>query len=495
MKPSAFLLLSAFIVFALWVPEHASAGGLYLTDRGSRQLGRGGAFVAGTDDGQSLWYNPAGLSYTGRKQVHVDGTLSFFRGSFQRITRDDVNGPNPKVDVEASKLPIPLLAYSDSFGLRDWSFGIALMAPNAVMMSWPENLGIGANGMTIPAPTRHALVSMKGSAIAHLGAGVAWHGVRGLSLGAGVHLIPARFRAGVYLSACDYGILCTQTENPDWEAPAIIDLERAITATGIFGAIYQWDIFKFGASVMLPYTIQGEAKLTAQLPNAPLFGPSDCGNMEEREKRPDCAKMRGDKADVSLNMPMIARIGVEVQPIQPLRVEAGVVYEGWSRQRDIKVTPKNISIVDALALPQYDVGPIALKRQMQDVFSLRVGGEYSLGEKLPMVVRAGMILENSAFTDRTLTPLTLDSQKLLVGLGASYEVIDKMWVDVMYAHMFMKDLTVRTSTVYPQNPLRPRPPPASAGDPQPQLAQPEAIGNGAYTMEADLVGLGVRWNL
>ena len=132
---------------------------------------------------------------------------------------------------------------------------------------------------------------------------------------------------------------------------------------------------------------------------------------------------------------------------------------------------------------------------MQDVFSLRLGGEYSLADKLPLVVRAGMIFENSAFPDRTLTPLTLDSQKLLVGLGASYEVMERMWVDVMYAHMFMKDLTVTTSTVYPQNPLRPAPEPASAADPQPQLAQPEAIGNGAYAMEADLIGLGLRWNL
>ncbi len=495
MKRLLSLMCSAGIVLALCVPERASAGGLYLTDRGSRQLGRGGAFVAGTDDGQSLWYNPAGLSYTGRKHVHVDGTLSFFRGSFNRKTRDDVNGPTPTVDVETEKLPIPTLAYSDSFGLEDWNFGIAIMAPNAVMMSWPENLGIGANGMAIPSPTRHSLISMKGSVIANIALGFSWHGVKGLSLGGGVHVIPSRFRAGVYLSACDYGLLCQQPENPDWEAPATIDLERAVTATGILGAIYQWDIFKFGASVMLPYTIKGEAKLDVQLPNAPLFGPSDCGNLKDRESRPDCAKVHGDKADVGLDFPLVARVGAEIQPIKNLRVEAGVVYEGWSRQKELSLKPKNITIVDALGLPEYQVGPIAVKRQMQDVFSLRVGGEYEPTQKVPLVVRLGMIFENSAFPDRTLTPLTLDSQKLVVGMGASYEVMDKMWLDVMYAHMFMKDLVVSSSEVYPQNPLRPKPTRAPSGDPQPRLGQPEPIGNGAYTMEADLVGLGMRWNL
>ncbi len=495
MKRLLFLLCGAGFVLALCVPQRASAGGLYLTDRGSRQLGRGGAFVAGTDDGQSLWYNPAGLSYTGRRHLHVDATLSFFRGSFNRTTRDDVNGPSPTVDVQTEKLPIPTLAYSDSFGLEDWSFGIAIMAPNAIMMSWPQNLGIGPSGTAIPSPTRHSLISMKGSAIANLALGVSWHGLKGLSLGAGVHVIPSRFRAGVYLSACDYGLLCRQPENPEWEAPATIDLERAVTATGVFGAIYRWDVFKFGASVMLPYTIEGEAKLDVQLPTASLFGPSDCGNLEQRESRPDCAKVRGNKADVGLDFPLIARLGAEIQPIQNLRVEAGVVYEGWSRQKELRIKPKNVTIVDALALPEYEVGPIAVQRQMQDVFSLRLGGEYAFAESLPLVVRTGLIFENSAFSDRTLTPLTLDSQKLLVGVGASYQVTDGMWLDVMYAHMFMKDLVVSSSEVYPQNPLRPRPTPAGAGDPQPQLGQPEPIGNGAYTMEADLVGLGLRWNI
>lgn len=495
MKRLLSLLCWTGLALVLCVPERAFAGGLYLTDRGSRQLGRGGAFVAGTDDGQSLWYNPAGLAYTGSRQLHVDGTLSFFRGSFNRKTRDDVNGPTPRVDVETAKLPIPLLAYSDDFGVEDFSFGIALMAPNAVMMSWPENLGIAANGMAIPAPTRHSLISMKGSVIANLALGVAWHGVKGLSLGAGLHVIPSRFRAGVYMSACDYGTLCKQPENPDWEAPAIIDLERAVTATGIVGAIYQWDIFKFGASLMLPYTIKGEAKLDVTLPSAPLFGPSDCGDLEARESRPDCAKVRGNKADVGLDFPAIARIGAEIQPIKTLRVEAGLVYEGWSRQKEMRVTPKNITIVDALALPEYEVGAISVKRQMQDVFSLRLGGEYQVKESLPLVVRTGFIFENSAFPDRTLTPLTLDSQKLLVGLGASYGITDKITVDVLYAHMFMKDLTVTTSQVYPQNPLRPAPSAPQAGDPQPQLAQPEPIGNGDYTMEADLIGMGLRVNL
>lgn len=487
MKSASFFVFAGVAFITLAVTSSVHAGGLYLTDRGSRQLGRGGAFVAGTDDGQSLWYNPAGLAFTGGRQLHVDATLSLFRGSFQRVTRDDLN-EYPKVDADAGLLPIPTLAYTENFGLEDWAFGIAVMAPNAVMLSWPESVG------GLPGPTRHSLISMEGSVIAHLALGLSWQPVKGLSIGAGGHLIPARFRVGVYLSACDYGTLCPQPENPDWEAPATLDLERALAATGVFGIIYRWNWLRVGASLMLPYTIDGTAKLEVELPSTPLFGSDDCGSAEDREGRTDCAQLHGDEAEMTLDMPMVARFGVEVLPFERLRIEAGIVYEGWSRQKELLIEPKDIYITNALGIDRYDVGPISLKRDMQDVFSVRLGGELQPVATLPLTVRTGILLESSAFATRTLTPTTLDSQKLLLGFGMSYEVVTGMWIDLLYAHLFMKDQQVRDSEVYPQNPLRP-PPPAPGPGEDPELSQPEAVGNGDYEMEADLLGLGVRWNI
>ena len=488
------LALAVLLGCAVLVPTRASAGGLYLTDRGTRALGRGGAFVAGTDDGQSLWYNPAGLAYTGRHQLHVDGTLAFFRGSFQRVTRDDFNPPAPKVDADPVLLPIPTITYADNFGLKDWSFGLGVLAPNAVMLSWPET--VTSNGMTQPGPTRYSLISMQGSVIANLALGVAWHGVKGLSIGVGVHAIAARFRASLYLNACDYGLLCTHPEDPDYEAPATIDLKNAITATPQVGVIYEYKKLRLGASMMLFYKVQGDAKLDVQLPNAPLFGEAQsCGTNEQRQNNPDCAHVSGDKAHMALDFPIVARFGAEVRPRDNLRVEAGIVYEGWSRQQELRVEPKNMQIQNALGILLYDVGPIGVPRKMLDVWSLRLGGEYQPAKTLPLALRAGLILESSAFPTKTLTPLTLDSRKAVASVGASVELKSGLWVDMLYAHMFMEDVTVKDSIVYPQNPLRPtqsNPPPS---DPQPGLGAPEPIGNGDYAMEADLVGLGLRWNI
>ncbi len=58
------LALAAFVACAL--PRAAHAGGFYMTDRGVRPVGRGGAFIAGADDQHAVWYNPAGLIHAGR---------------------------------------------------------------------------------------------------------------------------------------------------------------------------------------------------------------------------------------------------------------------------------------------------------------------------------------------------------------------------------------------------------------------------------------------
>lgn len=469
-------VLAVLVTAALW-PSQAQAGGLYLTDRGSRQLARGGAFVAGANDGQSLWYNPAGLGFAGN-QLHLDGTLTLFRGSFTRQSRDEVNtqnGNHPTVEVQTAPLPIPTLALSHQLGLEDWTFGLAIMAPNAIMMTWPEQV-TNADGSTSPAPQRYSLISMEGSAIANLALGVAWHGVEGLSIGAGVHVIPARFRAAVMLGSCD-GAICQHPEDPDWDTRGVIDLEQVITATGVLGVIYGQDKWKVGASVMLPYTIGGEAKLEVQLPNAPLF---------------DGAEVVGDTADISLPFPLVARLGVELSPQKQWRVEVGVAFERWSTQRDLNIEPKGISIVNGVSLDEYQVGPVNIPRNMQDVWSLRLGGEYDVELGIPITVRAGVLIENGAFPDETLTALTLDSNKAVLGLGASFEVMEGLWLDLAYGHIFMQDRVVSNSVVYQQNPIRP---PLTQDTPMDPVGEPEPIGNGRYEMEADFVGGGLRWSL
>ncbi len=448
------LLAAGLSLFA----ARASAGGFYLTDRGTEALGRGGAFVAGAKGLDALWYNPAGLAGSGRT-FHLDATVTLLDASFQRV--DDVGKVRPTVTLDATPIPVPLLGYADDFGIEDWDFAFGLFAPNAQPYRWPTTVD-GA-----PAPQRYSLIATDKSLITHLALGAAYSGIKGLSLGATAQLVTGRFYTETVLSACD-GFACSANtpEDPEFDTYTTIDLKPFFSFTGSLGVTYEVaEVVKLGASFILPYDIAGDATIEATLPDSPVF---------------DRARLDGDRVELTVPFPAIARIGVELLLVPSLRVELSGVYEGWSRQRAITVVPKDVWMRDLLGIGDYRVGTIRLDRGMQDVWSARLGGEY-LFERAGVTTRAGLAYENGAFSDRTLSPLTLDSSKLLIGLGAGFALPYDLSVDIVAGHVFMANREIDNSRITQPTAIRPEP------------GMPSHIANGKYEMEATFFGLGATY--
>jgi hypothetical protein len=55
-------LLVAVLAAGAAFPREVQAAGMFVTPHGARPLGRGGAFVAGADDLNAIYYNPAGVA-------------------------------------------------------------------------------------------------------------------------------------------------------------------------------------------------------------------------------------------------------------------------------------------------------------------------------------------------------------------------------------------------------------------------------------------------
>ncbi len=436
-------------------PETAFAGGFFLTDRGVTPMGRAGAFVAGAYGLDSLWYNPAGLAGIG-KSVHFEASVTLLDASFQRI--DDAGVVRPTAELETPFLPVPLIGASHPLGTEDWDFAVGLFAPNAQAYRWPDAI----DGQ--PAAQRYSLIATDKSLIVHLAAGAAYSGIENLSLGADFQLITGRFYTETVFSACDM-FVCAFPEDPEFDSRSTVDLNPFFTFTASFGATYQLPYVKLGLSGQLPYTINGDATLDAGLPTHPVF---------------DDAAVDGDQVELDVPFAGIARAGVEVSPTEALRIELSGVLERWSRHEQIDVTPKDVWMRNIVGIDDYQVGRIRLDRQMQDVYSVRLGGQYSLVD-YGVDLRGGVSYENGAFDDETLSPITLDSNKLLMALGASFHLPFDLRVDVMYAHIFLENREVRTSTLTQPTALRPEP------------VEPSIIGNGNYDMEANMFGFGLAW--
>jgi long-chain fatty acid transport protein len=443
-----FLLLA--LLSTSLAPRRASAGNFYLTDRGVRPMAMGGAYVAGAEGPEALWYNPAGLSGSGRS-VRAEGMVTMLDASFQRI--DDQGVVRKKVDLNQPILPIPLIGYTDNFQLRDWTFAIGLFAPNSQTYKYPKN-----------GPQRYSMVSTDDSIIAHLAGGIAWSGIKGLSIGLAPTLVAGRFVTDTVFSACD-GVTCSYPESPEDDAPSTVDLNPFLAFQLGVGITYDMGIVKVGASAHTPYNISGNAKLEVTLPDNPVF---------------DEAYVEGDEIELTVPFPWLLRMGVEVRPLDALRLELAYVIEGWSRQDAIDVDPQGITMRNILGIGDYEVGKLQLQRGSSNVHSFRAGGEYDLG-KIPLVVRAGGSYDTSSFDEKVLSPLTLDSEKLIVGLGLTWKATDTLDFDFVYGHVFLKDKKVRNSIIEQPTALRPAP------------AEKNIIANGDYTMEANYFGLGLTY--
>src|SRR5947209_3132564 len=76
-----------------------------LEGRGARPLGRAGSFVAGADDGEAMYYNPAGLVDVDGISSLVDAGLVLQRTEYTRV--DSGGNPQPTVNGDLNFLPFP----------------------------------------------------------------------------------------------------------------------------------------------------------------------------------------------------------------------------------------------------------------------------------------------------------------------------------------------------------------------------------------------------
>ncbi|MET0340871.1 MAG: outer membrane protein transport protein [Polyangiales bacterium] len=463
---SRLALGAMLLALGVLVPRTAHAGGLYLFDRGARALGRGGAFIAAPDDPSALWYNPAGLAES-KNQIVADAVLPLLFADFTRQYADGTYAP--KLEAKPTPIPIPTLAMSHDLGFDDLTFGLGIFAPNVLLMNWERSVGEARD----PSPARYSIIGLKGSVLANLAAGFAYHGLKPFSFGADVQLAAGQFKAETALSACD-GVICSFPEQKDFDAYATIKAFPALGITGVFGMTLNLDALRLGASVMLPYTLKGWGKADINIPTNPIF---------------EDAVVAGDKASLTIKFPTIVRIGGEIRPVPYLRMEGAFVWEQWSRQKSIDVDVSGVELRNVVGIGDYRVGDVKLQRDMRDAWSVRGGFEFFVPKRwmvvdIDLALRGGLAYEKGAFSSQTLTPLTLDTDKVVLSGGLSIGLARWLTFDTVAGYIFMKDLDVTDSTIHQPQAIRPT-----------SQVLTTVIGNGRYAQDAIFLGGGFRIKL
>ncbi len=444
----------------------ARAGGLYFSDRGVRPLGRGGAFVAGADDLGAIWYNPAGLADAG-SSILVDASWLNFSSDYTRQTEVLGSGGAeyvytfPTTHGTSPVLPIPTLAGSFAFGgKKEWTVALGAFSPYTAIASYPAN-----------APSRYSLVSLDGSALVVTGAWLAYKPVDWFRVGAGFQMLVGTFSSSVVMNANPKNRLLGAPEDTTYDALSQVSVGPIAAPSGNLGFTLVPDSHvRIGLSGQAPTHISSPATVEVQLPSAPVF---------------DNASQVGNQANVTFDLPPIFRAGVEARPVDRLRIELAYVREFWSIHQSIVIQPTNVTLDGITGFPSpFKVGTITIPRDFQDSNSVRLGGELGIPVgKYVVDARLGLQYESSAIPTAYLSPLTVDLNKITLGLGGSFHVGTHWRFDLVYAHVFGFTTTVPADeAAIPQiNPVRGNPAPA------------ETVNGGTYAARADVLGVGVNY--
>ena len=284
---------------------------------------------------------------------------------------------------------VPAFGLSGSLGVPRTTFAIGFISPQAPDPLYPSD-----------GPQRYSLTDellWEFAAVAGAGVQVTdW-----LALGATFQARMLRAQMELALTTAegdntaqdiDIGFEIADWFAPNWSAGAIVDPLPWMT----IGASYQ-PATRYKASGTIEADFEGHAI----------------------EDFLDGTHFVDEDVTSTLTMPAIARLGVDFHPTDQWDVELAGAWEGWHVWDEVVITDVDLVIeVEPSVFLEEDAvvtNDIVIPAAYQDVWSVRLGGEYDAHPKL--TVRAGGYYETSAIPKAFQGVTLVDGNKIGAGLG------------------------------------------------------------------------------
>ncbi|MBM4380609.1 MAG: outer membrane protein transport protein [Deltaproteobacteria bacterium] len=453
---SAALLLSA-------LPSLAFGSGLTFGENGAKALSLGGAFAGQADDLSAIQHNPAGLTQQKKGfSFLLDASLMNQEVTFQKRNSADAAEGNA-VSNSGGLFAVPFAAVGYGLEVAGRPFTVALGAygPPAVgRYAFPEpNYALNESGRFVEnpakfAPQRYALVK-NDTLLAFPGVSVAWQPHRAVSVGASLQTVYSSLKFEQYLTAAP------ELNDPKLDAKVGVNMSSFGGVTGILGVLVKpVETFQVGASFRPPVPVTANGTLDITL-----------GDLIK-----DTAKVNGNKASLSLTLPMEVRVGTHWKPLPQLGVNVDVVYEGWQSFARLDIQPSGITQQLGSAEPE-PLGTIRIPKNWRSSLSARAGVAY--GFDFGLQLRAGALFEQQAMADKDFNIDFPNPQRFFVTGGASYPV-GPVELVLSGAYTPTQTLVVTDSAV--------RQVTNKADVPG------NVVGNGVYTSGGWIASLGIRGN-
>jgi long-chain fatty acid transport protein len=342
------------------LPSWAYGSGFYIDEQGAQATGKAGAYVADAADASSVFYNPAGVGRLDRITFVAGAQWVAPSTSFEQA-------------ADATKLhatyPTSLVpnAYATYAPAHNFGVGIGLSAPfgSAIKWSWPQSSEgrYTAREQSLQAEFISLVVAKDASAQ-----------VEGLSIGAGLDLVPASLRL--------------LRDVPLGDGEGSLKLQgQAFGVGGRLGLLYKSPTsgLALGLSYRSPVSLR-------------FYGD---GDFRVVDPTPRSALPANGPVTTSITLPDALVFGVALTPAPALQLELDASWNGWSR-------------FDKLAITLPDESTSTSPRGYRDTFAVRAGGRVLLG---PLSLRAGFAYDMSPVPSQHLDPGLPDANRMLAACG------------------------------------------------------------------------------
>jgi long-subunit fatty acid transport protein len=354
----------------------ATAGGLLLPTHGMHSTERAGALVAGADDADALFLDPAGLA-----RIAGDGQRSLLFDVGYLYEHEQYSAPN--FGQLTNQQP-----GTDQFTIAG-ALGIG------------DRLVIGGGVTTLPAgvhhfdntgPQRYTSIDASGTQYVTVAVGAGYVLAPKLRIGATLTDTVSMLNWSLSANACTTA--ATNCGNGNTDMAMHLTQNDYVAPSGSIGA--QYDAL---SDVTLGLAIQGPTSISSS--GTLIVTPPASGGA-----------ITGTNATTSYWLPPSVRAGVELHHVN-VRIEAAVEVELWGIHDAITIAP------DGIALGATQLQTMTIRRDYHTSTAVSLGGEVHLGE---VRVAAGIGYETSAAPARTVSTFAIDAPKLLLGLGGGYSL-------------------------------------------------------------------------
>jgi long-chain fatty acid transport protein len=381
-------LVSALVVLSA---SAALAAGTNVDLQSARPMGMATAVVANSPDPSAVFFNPADI---------VDGgqSLRFQVGDTAIIPGITFTPTGSSTSYAVTNVVPPFTAYVTYGITKDLAVGIGVFEPYGLKITWPEDF-----------PGRY-ITQKADLKTYYINPEVAYRfGV--FKLGVGVQII----RGTVDLS---------QKLNFGTGTDGLVELGGGAWAVGGNAGI-QAEILPGMLSAGLTYRSRANLDFT---------GNAHFSNIPVEFQGPGNGAIHDQGVEAKLSVPDSVALGISVQPMPTLRINAEVDYYAWQVFHDVTIT--------------FD-DPSLNKKELK---AWNHGLNYHLGGELDVTpnfsVRAGVMYDPTPSPSETLLPDVPDSDRVNLAAGVGYHS-GGLSVDLAYQYIKFLGATAPASSPLP----------------------------------------------